>query len=426
MMRSAYLTFLSLLFSSLLFSQENPENQRDDAVNIFIDCSSWQCDMDYIKNNMTMVNYMRTVQDADVYILVVTQRTGSGGQEYNLQIEGQDRFEGQKNELKFNTDPTNTDDEIRIKLVKNLRAGLMPFIAQTSLFEKIDITYEAPNSAEEPEEVKDIWNNWVYSISMNGWLNGQSSYKSLNMFGNVSARRVTEDWKISLSVNANLDRNKFKTGEKENGDPIFDTYETSGYGFYSYAIRAINEHWSTGVNYSLNSSTFRNINLSNNLTAAIEYNIFPYKEATKKQLRISYRPGFRHNNYVDTTLYNKKSEALGLHRLGIAYETQAKWGSIDFSVFASQYLHDLGLYNIRVYTGLNFRVAKGLTLNLSGNLGYIRDQIALPKGDASDEDILLQQRELQTNYSYWANFGIRYSFGSIYNNVVFPRFGGSL
>jgi len=46
-----------------------------------------------------------------------------------------------------------------------------------------------------------------------------------------------------------------------------------------------------------------------------------------------------------------------------------------------------------------------------------------PKGGASFEEILLQRRELATSYSYFASVGLSYSFGSIFSNVVNPRFG---
>ena len=39
------------------------------------------------------------------------------------------------------------------------------------------------------------------------------------------------------------------------------------------------------------------------------------------------------------------------------------------------------------------------------------------------EEILLRLRELQSGYEVEAQFGVRYTFGSIFNNVVNPRFG---
>jgi len=41
---------------------------------------------------------------------------------------------------------------------------------------------------------------------------------------------------------------------------------------------------------------------------------------------------------------------------------------------------------------------------------------------ASLEEILLRRRELETSYYYYFSIGLSYTFGSIYNNVVNPRF----
>ena len=43
---------------------------------------------------------------------------------------------------------------------------------------------------------------------------------------------------------------------------------------------------------------------------------------------------------------------------------------------------------------------------------------------ATTEEVLLRQRQLATGYQYFVNFGVSYSFGSILNNIVNPRFGG--
>jgi hypothetical protein len=45
------------------------------------------------------------------------------------------------------------------------------------------------------------------------------------------------------------------------------------------------------------------------------------------------------------------------------------------------------------------------------------------KGDISAEDILLRIRQMETQFSYYFSGGFSYTLGSIYNNVVNPRFG---
>ena len=51
-----------------------------------------------------------------------------------------------------------------------------------------------------------------------------------------------------------------------------------------------------------------------------------------------------------------------------------------------------------------------------------RNQITLRKEASTPEDVLTRQHEMQSNYSLYFNAGITYTFSSIYNNVVNPRF----
>ena len=60
---------------------------------------------------------------------------------------------------------------------------------------------------------------------------------------------------------------------------------------------------------------------------------------------------------------------------------------------------------------------------MDGNISKTHDQLALPKGEATDADVLRQVRELESDYNYFASIRLSYTFGSIYNNVVNPRFG---
>jgi hypothetical protein len=46
----------------------------------------------------------------------------------------------------------------------------------------------------------------------------------------------------------------------------------------------------------------------------------------------------------------------------------------------------------------------------------------LPRRDASLEDVLLQRRRLATSYRGSGSVGLSYSFGSMFTNVVNPRF----
>ena len=137
-----------------------------------------------------------------------------------------------------------------------------------------------------------------------------------------------------------------------------------------------------------------------------------------------------HVDYLEETIYEKNSENLLKHSFTSELEFIQTWGSIEFSLTASQYLmidnklmNNLEKNNLTFDSDLSWRVYKGLSLNLWGFVSRIHDQLSLAAGDISTEDLLLKRKELQTQYTYFLSIGVSYSFGSIYNNIVNTRFG---
>jgi hypothetical protein len=126
---------------------------------------------------------------------------------------------------------------------------------------------------------------------------------------------------------------------------------------------------------------------------------------------------------MDSTIYDKIRENLWLHSLSASYEVVQKWGTIDFVLEYSNYLHDWSKNNLSLDGYLSLRIAKGLSVSFGGGASLIHDQLNLVKQDLTYDEILLQRKELATQYSYFLSLGLTYTFGSIYNNVVNPRFG---
>ena len=54
------------------------------APKVFLDGT--RIDMDYIRTEITFVNYVRDRKEADVHVLITQQRTGGGGREYTLAL----------------------------------------------------------------------------------------------------------------------------------------------------------------------------------------------------------------------------------------------------------------------------------------------------------------------------------------------------
>ena len=125
---------------------------------------------------------------------------------------------------------------------------------------------------------------------------------------------------------------------------------------------------------------------------------------------------------MDTTIYNKLNEKLFSESLGIAYKTIQKWGNINIYISGQHYFHDFSKNSLNTSVSAEIRIVKGLSFNIYGSYSFIRNQLSLPKSGANQQDVLLKQKELATNFNYYFSFGLSYTFGSIYNNVVNPRF----
>jgi hypothetical protein len=72
---------------------------------------------------------------------------------------------------------------------------------------------------------------------------------------------------------------------------------------------------------------------------------------------------------------------------------------------------------------VSIRLARGLSFTVESVLSRLRDQLSLPKRDATEEEVLLRLRQLQSGYEYEVQVGLTYTFGSIFNTIVNPRFG---
>ena len=118
-------------------------------------------------------------------------------------------------------------------------------------------------------------------------------------------------------------------------------------------------------------------------------------------------------------------ESLLSQSLTVTLEIREPWGSASTSLQGSHYFHNFSKNRLELRGYLDFRIFKGLSVDISGRYKRIRDQLSLPLGEASLDEILLARKELATSYEYSISVGLRYTFGSVYSNVVNPRFGRS-
>jgi hypothetical protein len=386
---------------------------RSDAPLVYIDCQ--RCDMSHIRQEITFVNYVREPGLAQVHVLITEQATGSGGRMYTLQYTGLGTFDGVHNTLSYAAQATHSSAEERAGLTRMLRLGLISYAARTPLSTRIRVSFE--NGGEAPARpVEDRWSNWTFEVYGGGNINTEVSQDSWNARYGFYANRVTEDWKVRLRPYFN---HNSRTIRRDDRDDIFISQRR--HGFESYVIRSLGPHWGAGIFADYITTTIDNLHHGVALTPAIEYSLYPYADASTRQITLTYRIGYQLADYIEETIYEKTEEALLNQSLAAAVQVRQRWGSIFSGLTGSTYLHDTRFHRLTFNSNVSFRLGGGVSLNVGGNYERINDQLALPRGDASLEDILLQRRRLATSYRTSGNVGLSYTFGSIFSNVVNPR-----
>ena len=154
----------------------------------------------------------------------------------------------------------------------------------------------------------------------------------------------------------------------------------------------------------------------------IEFNVFPYSESSRRSLTLSYEAGIESFDYEQETIFGTTEETLGSQEVEVTFDVEQPWGDSRIRVRYNSYVNDLSKYSTSVFGNLSFRVVRGLSLNVSASTSLVRDQLYLAKEDLTDAEILIERRQLATDSRYRISFGFSYTFGSIFNNVVNPRF----
>ena len=430
-----------LIAAGSLDAQETPTPPpaTGDNVRVFVD--NCPCSLDYLRTEIPYIDYMRDRADADVHILFSFQSTGAGGTSYTLTFIGLRQFAGTVDTLRFATQPSATEDQTRQTLVRYLKAGLMRFVARTPRMEGIRITWAAPAAAgptPQRDPANDPWNYWVFRVSLGGGGNGEKSRSSVSSNGSLSATRTTETWKTRVTTNGRYNTSKVTIPNRIFTDTLPDgtiesdtsfgrivrtyTHSVSANGFI---VRSLGQYFSAGTTMSASASSFSNHDLTFRIAPAFEYSVFPYSQSTRRQLTFNYSVGMNAIDYEEETIYFKTSERLPDHQLQVSYSMTQPWGSAFASVSGQQYLHDHHLYSASAFGDATIRLFKGFSLSFFGSASTIYNQIGIPRRGASEDDVLLNRRQLVTPYRVSGNISLTYTFGSIFNNIVNPRFGSS-
>jgi hypothetical protein len=397
--------------------QDEASPPTEQGLLVFLDCNADNCDFDHVRREIGWVNWVRDREDADLHVLVTAEETGGGGWQYSLDYLGGRAFTGIRKRLTYVSDPDDTDPEVREGLTRTIALGLVQFVETTAVAPRLEVLYRAPAVPVLTRDTRDPWNLWVFEFGANGSMEGEAQQSNYDLEGSATASRVSDALKLIFDVDLEYMYEDFELDDSTTVTNSAENYRADGLAAWS-----LGRHWSAGGTASASRSTFLNQDLALAAGPAIEYDIFPYNESTRRLLLVRYGMEVVSFNYQDTTVEGEVSEVLPRHSLTISAAVQQPWGEIDGAVEAIQYLNDPSSHRIDTFLSVEYRLFRGFNLDIFAQFSRIKDQFYLPAGGLSEEEILLERRQRETDYLFDIGIGFSYRFGSKFANVVNPRF----
>lgn len=410
--------FLALAGAVALRAAGAQNAVRAEALRVFLDCHF--CDFEYLRVETPWVTFVRDRTAADVHILLTSIETGGGGQRYDLEALPQGTT-ARRDTLIFQTEPGTTEDARRIEITRNVQLALLPYAIRTEAGRGLRVAplREDDDDESRPAPGRDPWRAWVFEVSTGASVEKEQRQSDAEIEGGFQGRRVTAALKLGFEGRGEWERSRFLLDDEEGAlTSTRESYDGGGVVVYSLGGK-----WGVGAEASASSSTFSNTRLAFRAAPAIEYSLWPYAEATRRQLVFQYAVGISSFKYRETTIFDKLSEVRPNHTFLVSYDVRQPWGSANASLEAAAFLDDLTQNRLELDAEWSLRLFRGMELEVGGSAERIHDQLSIPKRDATPEEILLERRALATDYRYDLRIGFSYTFGSIFSPVVNPRFG---
>lgn len=398
------LLIILIVFSSKSYSQLG-------KIKVFLSC---RCDNNFIKQSTLVFDYVRdrTLSDIEVFVFEITN--ASGGRNYSFEYKGKNNFQNMENQISTDIPKNFTLTETREQLLKTYKLGMVYFMQNTAFQNQLEVTFHDVETKSD-ELTTDQWKNWVFEVSGSFNFENETSIKEEEYNLGLEVDRVTEMWRVRSDFGMRRSV-KFFSGDEENYSS-----ERKRTFFSGSVVRSLSNHFSTGFfGYYLN-DTFQNYRSFVNFSPALEYNFIPYAEVLTREVTLAYKVGYNFYEYFEKTIYGFLNQKMFNQSLTLNLRYREKWGSVYSYLVASQFLDQPDQNRLTLNNNINLRIFRGLSLRISGNFQLIRDQINLPSGDASIEDLLLRQRQISTNFQNRISLGLSYTFGSIFNNIVNTR-----
>lgn len=418
------IAFLSAALGLCRVVHALPPEVRVDAVRapltgppkLFLICAT-ECHGDFLRQELSYFDFTRDLYLADYSLLIVRQPHGGGGERYTVKLSRRNAEVSASRSASFAVSAGTSEVEARVQLLQAILRLLLVEFHGTSSENFFEVTLPS-RSGGELSTLSDGWNYWVITPEIRGMAELGSGFHWVEGAAALSVRRVTSLHKLLLGGSYHQTWSGYLL---EDGSRIHGSVR--GWGARALYARSLASRWALGALGVGRGSEYENLEGHVHGGPVAEFNVFPYEENARRQLRLAYQIGAWANWYWEPNQRGHMSDVFAYHALALIADINESWGSVQWITQGNQFLSDPALYRVSSGAILSLRIATGLALSLDGKVEWIRDLAQTRGRQVTDEELLLGLAQQPTDFFVEGQLILSYAFGSVHNTIVNPRFG---
>lgn len=380
---------------------------------LFLHCPK-TCFEPYLRQELSYFNLVRDRHEAELQVLVARHKTSSGGERFTVTLT---HGSTPPRVAELATAPATQPESARQQLLRVMLRLLYDELGATTLSEAFELRLPR-RSGLTLSQVEDPWDHWAVSPEILASGEAQSSFYSAFVTSALTLRRMTDQHKLrfKLAREQQLSRFELEDGSRIRGDA------SGWFGQVVYA-RSVGRRWALGFAGTERASQRENLAGHLHGGPVVELNLFPYSENASKQLRFAYQLGPWLNWYREPNVKGKTHDLRGYQALSVVVDANQRWGSIQWALQLNSLLDEPARYRLGTSVVGSLQLFEGFAVNVLGMGSWVQDQINLRARPLSDNELLLGTAQGKTDFIVQVEMGLSYTFGSVHNAIVNPRFG---
>jgi hypothetical protein len=396
-----------------VFFGASPARAADNThPKLFIQCPK-TCFEPYLRQELSYFDIVRDRHEAELVVQVVRQRSSSGGERFTVTLMSPRAETCNEFASRPGAQPEEMRKDLLGRILRLLYAELEAQPAGAAF--ELRLPRRAGSTL---SQLVDPWDYWAVSPELKLAGEAQSSFYTGIVTSALNLRRITELHKLRLRLSYERIFSHYNLGE--GGSVRGDARAWQGQLIYA---RSYGRHWAVGFASTERASQAENLTAHLHGGPVIELNLFPYSENASRQLRLAYQAGPWMSWYAEPTVFGKRRELRPYHALSVVADVNQPWGSLQWAVQLNSLIDQPEMMRLGSAAVGSLQLFEGFAVTLEGMGSYVHDQLSLRQRPLSDTELILGTAMAKTRFIVQLELGISYTFGSVHNTIVNPRFG---